>query len=93
MEMLHVTLIGLVVAWAIVTAALICAVIYRSMLGNREEDQLFLDSAGQSMAHEQQVIVARIERLSRPITGLIVLSGALLIAMAGLWLWQGFRNF
>ncbi len=93
MEMLHTMLFSVLIAWAIVTAVLICVLIYRSMLGNREEDQLFLDGAGQSMAQEQQTIVARIERLSRPITALIVLSGALLVAMAGLWLWEGFRNF
>jgi hypothetical protein len=45
------------------------------------------------MASEQRALVARIEKLSRPILALIVVSGSLLAAMAGLWLWQGFQNF
>jgi hypothetical protein len=93
METLHTTLFSLLIVWAAVTAVLICVLIYRSMLGNREEDQIFLDAAAESMAHEQQAIVARIEKLSRPITALIVLSSALLLVMAGLWLWEGFRSF
>jgi len=93
MEALHSALYPLLVAWGVITAILVCVLIYRSMLENREEDQIFLDAAAQSMANEQKVIVARIERLGRPITALIVLSSVLLVAAAGLWLWQGFQNF
>ncbi len=93
MEALHSALYPLLVAWGVITAILICVLIYRSMLENREEDQIFLDAAAQSMANEQKAIVARIERLGRPITALIVLSSVLLVAVAGLWLWQGFQNF
>jgi hypothetical protein len=45
------------------------------------------------MANEQRALVARIEGLSKPITALIVVSSVLLVAVAGLWLWQGFQNF
>jgi hypothetical protein len=93
MEALHGVLFPLLVAWGVITAILIFVLIYRSMLENREEDQIFLDAAAQSMANEQKLIVARIERLGRPITALIVLSSVLLVAAAGLWLWQGFQNF
>jgi hypothetical protein len=93
MEALRNALFPLLVSWGVVTAILICVLIYRSMLENREEDQLFLDAAGQSMANEQRVIVARIEGLSKPITALIVLSSVLLVVVAGIWLWQGFQNF
>ena len=86
-------LFPLMVVWGIITAVLICVLIYRSMLENREEDQIFLDSATQTIANEQKLIVARIERLGRPITALIVLSSALLVTVAGLWLWQGFQSF
>jgi hypothetical protein len=67
--------------------------IYRSALENREEDQIFLDAAGDSMAREQRAIVARIEKLSRPILALIVLSGALFVTMAGVWIWQSIQSF
>ena len=80
-------------AWGVVTAILVCMWIYRSALENREEDQIFLDAAGDSMAQEQRLIVARIERLSRPIIALMVLSGVLLVTMAGLWIYQSVQSF
>ena len=80
-------------AWGVVTAILVCMWIYRSALENREEDQIFLDAAGDSMAQEQRLIVARIEKLSAPIMVLMVLSGVLLVTLAGLWIWQSIRSF
>jgi hypothetical protein len=80
-------------AWGVVTAILVFMWIYRSALENREEDQIFLDAAGDSMAREQRLIVARIEKLSRPIMALMVLSGVLLVAMAGLWIYQSVQSF
>ncbi len=58
MEALHGALFPLLVAWGVITAILIVVLIYRSMLENREEDQIFLDAAAQSMANEQKQIVA-----------------------------------
>jgi hypothetical protein len=87
------TLQVLVVAWGVVTAVLVCVVIYRSTLENREEDQIFLDAAGQSMATEQRAIVTRIESLGKPIIALAVVSGGLILTVAGMWLWQGFQSF
>jgi hypothetical protein len=93
MEAPHNALAPLLITWGIVTGILICVLIYRSMLENREGDQIFLDAATQSMASEQRALVARIEKLSRPITALIVVSGVLLVAVAGLWIWQGLQSF
>ncbi len=89
MDMLRMMLI----LWGAVTVVLIVALIYRSTLETREEDQIFLDAAGDSMANEQRALVARIEKLSRPIIALWVLSGGLLAVIAGVWVWQGLRNF
>jgi hypothetical protein len=83
----------LLIAWGVVTAVLVCILIYRSTLETREEDQIFLDPAGESMAREQRAIVSKIEKLGRPIAGLAVLSGAILVTIVGLWLYQGFKNF
>jgi Tfp pilus assembly protein PilN len=79
--------------WGVITALLIILLIYRSTLESREGDQVFLDAAEQTMAQEQAEIVERINRLSKPIMTLIVLSGVLLLGIAGLWLWQGYKNF
>jgi hypothetical protein len=93
MEHVHELLYPLLIAWGVVTGVLICLLIYRGTLETREGDQIFLDAAQESMANEQRAIVARIEALSRPIILLIVVSGALLVVVAGIWLWQGFKNF
>ncbi len=93
MQMFESALYMLLIAWGVVTAVLVCILIYRSTLETREEDQIFLGGGEESMASEQRALVARIERLSRPITALVVVSGSLLAVTAGLWLWQTFKNF
>jgi hypothetical protein len=83
----------LLLAWGVVTAILVCMWIYRSALENREEDQIFLDAAGDSMAREQAQLVARIEKLNRPILVLMVLSGLLLVSTGALWAYQSIQSF
>ena len=87
------TLHMLFVAWGVVTALLICVLIYRSALSTREGDQIFLDASENTIASEQRAIVARLEKLSAPITALIIVSGALLLTIAGFWLYQGYKSF
>ncbi|MGB9068096.1 MAG: hypothetical protein WCC21_05970 [Candidatus Acidiferrales bacterium] len=87
------TLQMLLLAWGVVTAILVCMWIYRSALENREEDQIFLDAAGDSMARDQAALVARIEKLGRPIMALMIVSGALLVSVAGLWAYQSLQSF
>jgi hypothetical protein len=87
------TLQMLLLAWGVVTAILVCMWIYRSALENREEDQIFLDAAGDSMAREQAALVARIEKLSLPIMALMILSGVLLVSMAGYWAYTSIQSF
>jgi hypothetical protein len=79
--------------WGVITGFLIILLIYRSTLESREGDQVFLDAAEHTLAEEQAEIVGRINGLSKPIMTLMVLSGVLLLGIAGLWLWQGFKNF
>lgn len=93
MEEIHGTLFNLMIVWGAITAVLVCLIIYRGTLETREGDQIFLDAAEEAMAAEQRAIVARIEKVSKPIKLLIILSGALLLVIAGMWLYQGFKNF
>jgi len=83
----------LLVVWGAVTAVLVFMLIYRSLLENKEEDQLFLDAAEEHLAREQREIIAKLTKLERPITWLGVLSGALLLVIAGVWVWQGLQSF
>jgi cytochrome b subunit of formate dehydrogenase len=83
----------LLFAWGAVTAVLVVLVIYRTTLSTREDDQLYLNSAEQvMMGTEQQALIAKMNRVGRPIMWLSVLSGILLLATAGVWVWRGFSN-
>jgi hypothetical protein len=93
MGSMHDFLMILMVAWGGVTAILICLLIYRGTLETREDDQIFLDAAGDSMAAEQRSIVARIDKLSRPIMMLIVASVGLLLVAGVIWGWEAYQRF
>jgi hypothetical protein len=84
---------SLMIIWGVVTAGLIFLLIYRGTLSNREDDQIFLDAAEEGMAREQRALIAKIERLSRPITLLIVASCVLFLVAAGMWVWDAFHTF
>lgn len=81
----------LLITWGAVTAVFLGLLIWQSILSNQEDDQLFLDSAEDHMAREQRDVVARITRLSRPITTTGIASAALLLVMAGVWLYNGLK--
>ncbi len=81
----------LLIVWGAVTAVFLGLLIWQSILSNKEDDQIFLDSAEDHMAREQREIVARITRLSRPITTTGIASAALLLVMAGVWLYHGLK--
>lgn len=94
MESLHPNLLTyLLFAWGLATAVFIVLLIWRSLLTNKEDDQIFLDAAEEHMAAEQRMLVARITALSRPIATAGIASGVLLLAMAGVWLYEGLKNF
>ena len=86
-------LILLMVLWAVVTVALVVLVIYRGTLSSKEDDQIFIDAAEQHLYQEQQMIIAKIGRLTGPIIWLAVISGLLLLTSAGIWIYQGLKNF
>jgi len=83
----------LLVIWGVVTAAFIAILIGRSLLTNREDDQIFLAAAEEHMAAEQRALVAKITALSKPLMATGILSGVLLLVIAGLWLYEGLKNF
>jgi hypothetical protein len=93
MEAIHGALLGVLVLWGAVTAVLVGLLAYRGTLEIREDDQIFLDRAGDSMANEQREIVARIDKLSKPIKIFMILSIALLLTALGVFLFEGFKNF
>jgi len=83
----------LLIVCGLVTAVFIVLLIRKSLLESHEDDQIFLDAAEEHMAREQRELVARISALSRPITTMGIASGALLLVIAGMWLYEGLKNF
>ena len=81
------------IAWGVITVVLVVLVVYRGTLSSKEDDQIFIDAAEQHHYQEQLVIIDRISRLTRPIIALAVLSGALLLASVGVWVYQAFKSF
>lgn len=82
----------LLILWGVLTGVLFFMWFYRNILESREEDQLLLDKAEEHRAREQRELVAKITKLDRPITILGVLSGALLLVIAGVWIWRGLQQ-
>lgn len=83
----------LMISWGVITVALVALIVYRGTLSSREDDQIFIDAAEQHHYQEQLVIIARMSRLTKPIIALSVLSGVLLLASAGVWIYSGFMSF
>ena len=75
----------LTVSWASVTVVLVGLLIYRALIGMREEDQLFLASGEEHMAQQQQILQARISHVNKYAVWLGALSALLLIGVATVW--------
>jgi|SRR5580700_1136195 hypothetical protein len=86
-------LLYLLIAWGVVTAIFLVLLLRRSLLASHEDDQIFLDAAQEHMAKEQRELVAKINALSKPIMGMGILAGVLLLALAGMWLYPALKNF
>jgi uncharacterized membrane protein len=94
MESLHPPyLVYLLIAWGVITAVFMVILIWRSLLTNREDDQIFLDASEEHMAAEQRALVAKITALSRPLMVTGIVSGMLILVIAGLWLYEGLKSF
>jgi hypothetical protein len=83
----------LLVAWGVITLALIVFMLYRRALSAREDDQIFLAPSEQHIAAEQSVIFQRITKTTVPIATLAILSVVLALTTLGLWLYQGWKSF
>ena len=81
------------VVWSVITVAFVALLIRRTLLASHEDDQIFLDAAQEHMAREQRELVAKIMKLSKPIATTGIASGALLLVIAGMWLYNGLKNF
>lgn len=93
METLTGPLLFVIVVWGVVTAVFLALLLWRSILTTHEDDQLCIEPGAEHLAQEQRELIARISKLSKPIMTSGIAAGALLLLMAGMWLYQGLKNF
>jgi hypothetical protein len=83
----------LLIVWAVITAVFFLLLVRRTLLASHEDDQIFLGDCEEHMAREQRELVAKIMRLSKPITTTGVAAGGLLLVIAGMWIYEGLKSF
>jgi hypothetical protein len=83
------TLFELLIAWGVLTAALIALLIYRGTLTMHEDDQLFLGESESHMAREQMEIMAKVNKLGPFLKVLGTASAVLILTIAGIAIYQG----
>jgi heme A synthase len=80
----------LLILCGITTAALVALVIYGNALDTRESEEIYVNKTEEKiMASEQPVLIGKMHRLARVILVLAVISGATLLASAGIWVYIG----
>ena len=81
------------VIWGAITVVFVALLIYRSLIGMKEEDQIFLDQAESSLEAEQQEILRKIQRLGPYLKGFGAASAVVLVVILGLWLYPALKEF
>jgi hypothetical protein len=78
----------LMIAWGVLTGILIVLLIYRSTLTMHEDDQLFLNESNSHMQTEQTEVISKLNKISPYIKGLGAVSGAMILVIAGIFIYQ-----
>ncbi len=81
----------LLIVWAGLTVVLILLLIYRSTLAMHEDDQLFLNSAEDHMAKEQQELTVKMDKLTPWLRICGAGSALLFFLIAGMMLYTRFN--
>jgi hypothetical protein len=93
MENITGPILYMMIAWGVITALFLALLLWRSILTTHEDDQLCIDPAAEHVAQEQRELIAKITKLSKPILTSGIAAGALLLVIAGMWLYQGLKSF
>jgi len=81
------------IAWGTVTAIFVVLLIWKSLVGLREDDVLILDPAQSRQAEEKQMAIARVERITSwtKLAGFVSLG--LLLICGSVWVYRGVVAF
>jgi hypothetical protein len=82
-------MVGLLIAWGILTAILIVLLIYKSTLTMHEDDSIFLNETESQMQKDQVEVLAKMNKIAPMIKVLGALSGVMILVIAGLFIYQG----
>jgi len=82
------TMMMLGVLLAVVAAALVIVLIYRSTLSMHEDDQLFLDESTANLREEQEALLKRMNRMTPLVRILTAATVVLVLVMAGMWVYN-----
>jgi hypothetical protein len=82
-------MVGLLIAWGILTAILIVLLIYKSTLTMHEDDSIFLHETESQMHKDQVEVLAKMKRITPILKVLGAVSGVMILVIAGLFIYQG----
>jgi hypothetical protein len=80
------TIVGTI--FGVFAIGLIVLLIYKSTLTMHRDDQLFLDDASSHMHEEQTDLLAKVNRLTIPMRVFSMGSGAFLVVLVAMWIYQ-----
>jgi hypothetical protein len=83
---------GLLVAWGVLTGILIILLIYRSTLTMHENDSIDLHEVESQMHKDQVEVLAKMRKITPIVKVLGALSGAMILVIAGLFIYQGLNS-
>lgn len=79
----------LLIAWGVLTGILIILLIYKSTLSMHEDDSIFLHETESQMHKDQTEVLAKMRKITPIVKVLGALSGIMILAIAGLFIYQG----
>jgi len=82
-------MVGLLIAWGILTGILIILLIYRSTLTMHEDDSIFLNETESQMHKDQMEVLVKMRKIAPIVKVLGALSGVMILVIAGLFIYQG----
>lgn len=83
---------GLLAAWGVLTGILIILLIYKSTLTMHEDDSIFLNDTESQMQKDQVANLAKMRKIAPFVKVLGALSGAMILVIAGLFIYQGLNG-
>lgn len=79
---------ALFTVWVVATVILVGLLIYRAVLSQHEDDQLYLSAGERHIEQEQQLLVSKLQAIGKYSLILGSFSVLLLLVIAGLWTYE-----